>query len=516
MTEFVLYVLKSGFVLALFFGLYFLLFRREGYYHLNRIYILTSLVMSLVIPVLDFDYSRSNSTGANNFHYVDYVVFEMSTTMDAVKNTTVEKVNDFPIIFYLMLLGMSIAIIRIVYQLLSIYTTIRRSEIKREGKYRFVFIDEKQSGHSFFNYIFIQKVHFSMSRMRDVILHEKMHARLFHSIDLLFIGFLTIFQWFNPFIYLFRRVLVETHEYQADQAVIREGVNKEYYKRLLVEQASSTLMNGLTSSFNQSIIKNRLIMMNNLKSGSTSKIKYALVFPFVFFIGILFAVSQENIDHSIAELVIHTDRGPVVATSNMVEMNLSDDPIKIETKGGFHYNPDTEKAEFIANEINGITDKGSFSIMAENIYYYKKERRIIGFTDDYIPSISPIDKSKLKRVASGYGMRMHPILKVKNMHSGVDFSAEQGTEIKATADGVIREAEYDDKFGYYVFIDHQSEFSTAYMHMASYIVKPGEAVKKGQVIGYVGNTGISKAPHLHYEIMKDGEHVNPGDYIVYE
>lgn len=130
-----------------------------------------------------------------------------------------------------------------------------------------------------------------------------------------------------------------------------------------------------------------------------------------------------------------------------------------------------------------------------------------------IPSIQPIPNKTLKRLASGYGMRMHPILKVMRMHAGCDFSAPQGTPIFATGDGKIYRARFFKTSGNMVTIDHGYGYKTKYFHMSKIAVKEGQHVKRGDIIGYVGSTGLSAAPHCHYEVWKDGKHVNPVNYF---
>jgi murein DD-endopeptidase MepM/ murein hydrolase activator NlpD len=138
----------------------------------------------------------------------------------------------------------------------------------------------------------------------------------------------------------------------------------------------------------------------------------------------------------------------------------------------------------------------------------KKEKMLAS-----IPAIQPVANKDLKRMASGYGMRMHPIYKRRKMHTGMDFSAEQGTEIYATGDAVVAEVENSRRgYGNHVVLNHGYGYKTLYAHMTQYIVRKGEKVKRGQVIGYVGNTGTSVAPHLHYEVIKNGEKVNPVNF----
>ena len=127
-----------------------------------------------------------------------------------------------------------------------------------------------------------------------------------------------------------------------------------------------------------------------------------------------------------------------------------------------------------------------------------------------IPAIQPVNSSDLKRMASGYGYRIDPFTKKRTMHWGMDFSAKTGTPIYATGDGRIARADARAVgFGNHVRIDHGFGYVSIYAHMDKIVVRRGNRVKRGDLIGYVGNTGRSVAPHLHYEIVKDGKKINP-------
>ena len=127
-----------------------------------------------------------------------------------------------------------------------------------------------------------------------------------------------------------------------------------------------------------------------------------------------------------------------------------------------------------------------------------------------IPAIQPVANKDLKRMASGYGYRIHPIYKTRKMHYGMDFSAKTGTEIYSTGDGVVSKVKRSKRgYGNYVKINHGFGYETLYAHMSKYIVKKGQKVKRGEIIGFVGNSGISTAPHLHYEVRKDNKKINP-------
>jgi murein DD-endopeptidase MepM/ murein hydrolase activator NlpD len=131
-----------------------------------------------------------------------------------------------------------------------------------------------------------------------------------------------------------------------------------------------------------------------------------------------------------------------------------------------------------------------------------------------IPAIQPISNKQLIALASGFGYRIHPVYKVKKMHTGIDFAASIGTPIYATADGKV--AVVDVKFSGYgkvVELDHGFGYRTRYAHMHEFAVRVGQSVKRGDLIGYVGNTGLSTAPHLHYEVLINGDQVDPVHYF---
>ena len=131
-----------------------------------------------------------------------------------------------------------------------------------------------------------------------------------------------------------------------------------------------------------------------------------------------------------------------------------------------------------------------------------------------IPAVQPIHNHNLIRTSSGFGMRIHPVYHVAKMHTGIDFTAKIGTEIFATGDGIIEEVSNDySGYGKHVVIKHAFGYETLYAHMSKHAVKEGQKVKRGQLIGFVGNTGTSTSAHLHYEVIKDGRKINPANFF---
>jgi len=133
------------------------------------------------------------------------------------------------------------------------------------------------------------------------------------------------------------------------------------------------------------------------------------------------------------------------------------------------------------------------------------------------PSIFPVKKVVGVEISSRFGMRMHPISKKKMMHNAVDIRAPKGTPVYATADGLVRKVKGDfvqgKSYGRYIIIDHDGGYSTLYAQLSEYNIKEGQKVKQGDEIGYVGSSGLSTGTHLHYEIKKNGEYVNPEKYF---
>lgn len=137
-----------------------------------------------------------------------------------------------------------------------------------------------------------------------------------------------------------------------------------------------------------------------------------------------------------------------------------------------------------------------------------KEKMLIS-----IPAIQPVKKNQ-STIVSGFGYRIHPIYKTLRMHTGIDFAAKKGTPVYATGDGVVIDPKGNESgYGIVCIINHGYGFQSLYGHLSKMFVKPGDVVKRGQLIGLVGSTGLSVAPHCHYEIIKNGVKINPINFF---
>jgi murein DD-endopeptidase MepM/ murein hydrolase activator NlpD len=159
----------------------------------------------------------------------------------------------------------------------------------------------------------------------------------------------------------------------------------------------------------------------------------------------------------------------------------------------------------------------NMDILSKQLYVQSKSLdEIINLAEDKekllasIPAIQPIKKEDLSRMASGFGWRSDPFTKARKMHKGMDFTSARGVPIYATGNGIVKRADGGASgFGKHVRIDHGFGYLTLYAHLSKYNVRKGQRIKRGDLIGFVGSTGRSQAPHLHYEVHKNGVAINP-------
>lgn len=163
----------------------------------------------------------------------------------------------------------------------------------------------------------------------------------------------------------------------------------------------------------------------------------------------------------------------------------------------------TQKMDMLARKL--YLQSRSFDEVVE---FYKNHEDMLR----HLPAIQPVSNKDLKRTASGYGYRIHPIYQTRIFHDGMDFSCDIGTPVYATADGVVKTAKWESGYGYVVTLDHGYGYETRYAHLKNFNVKRGQKVVRGETIALSGNSGRSTGPHVHYEVLQRGRPVNPANY----
>jgi len=207
--------------------------------------------------------------------------------------------------------------------------------------------------------------------------------------------------------------------------------------------------------------------------------------------------------------------------NNIYRVIFETDPIPSSVrKAGYGGTERYSKLKNLKNSDLVIRTSKRLDKLSKQLYVQSRSYdQIINMADNKeemlssIPAIMPVSNEDLTRTASGFGWRIHPIYKIKKFHEGMDFTASTGTEVYATGDGVVETVKQSYRgYGKRVVINHGFGYKTRYAHLTDFNVRKGQKVKRGDVIGYVGNTGLSTAPHLHYEVEKGGEKINPVHY----
>lgn len=176
---------------------------------------------------------------------------------------------------------------------------------------------------------------------------------------------------------------------------------------------------------------------------------------------------------------------------------------------------DREVVMFTANRLDSLLDRTRDEQMDYDVLRIKSQGKAEMLP--HIPAIQPIENHDLTRTASGFGYRMHPIYKIMKFHQGMDYTAPVGTPVVATGDGVVEETERTRRgSGNRIVIDHGYGLKSVYAHLNDIEVRRGATVTRGEIIGTVGNTGLSAGPHLHYEVLFNGKQVNPVNFYFLE
>ncbi len=230
MNNLILYLLQSGISLILLYAIYWLFLRKDTFHMVNRIYLIMTIIFSLLFPLLQINvpfYSNEQST---------FVVMLEAVTINAtsLQTTLSNHLTTFQIIAIIYLTGACIFLIRFLFQLGQLLAMVRKYGISHDEGLHIVFINRNYAPFSFFNLIFINRKELNQGNIKEIITHEQVHIRQRHSVDLIIIELMTIVQWFNPLVWLYRNSIKSIHEYLADEGVLVRGFDAINYQSLLL------------------------------------------------------------------------------------------------------------------------------------------------------------------------------------------------------------------------------------------------------------------------------------------
>jgi len=294
MNNTVNFLIESGISLSVLTLIYVIFLRKETFFRLNRFFLLGSLLFSVLLPFLNIRIYEPNS-----FMLSEITITPHSNIMEAITiygldfSTSIEQfILSDNFIIWIYFTGLLFFLGRFLFSIIHLTILINKNEVKRFKSFNLVILKKECCPFSFLNYIFINSSPEDSEGYKRVIEHETEHVRQGHSIDVLILELFTAFQWFNPFMWLLRRAIRENHEFQADNAVINSGVNRGYYKKLLLNQFLGSQV-IITNNFNYSLIKNRIKMMSKIKSAKISYIKAILGLLTALALIIVFACDQK-------------------------------------------------------------------------------------------------------------------------------------------------------------------------------------------------------------------------------
>ena len=278
MGLFFVYIVKSSVCLAGFYLFYRLLLSKETFHRFNRIALLTLLLLSLLLPLVQLTTIEQTEVHQTMLT-IEQLLMMADMPVSEVTPAEAVTLSGIQILLMVYLSGVLFFACRHIYSLGRLLMLLRSGEKeKMENGMTLVIHQQKISPFSWMKYIVISKVDLEEDG-REILIHEAAHVRNRHSVDLLIADICIFFQWFNPASWLLKQELQNIHEYEADESVIREGVNDRQYQLILIKKAVGTRIYSMSNSFNHSKLKKRITMMLKEKSNPWARLKYLYVLP---------------------------------------------------------------------------------------------------------------------------------------------------------------------------------------------------------------------------------------------
>ena len=273
------YLLEANIYLAVFYAGYCLFLNRETHYTLNRVYLLLSCILSFVLPVIQIGALKSVEKGPEITlaSHTAPVQTMMAAGSLAVQSNTVYHITWDDVLWGVYIIGISVLALLLVIKLFKLVNLTTSGKRLIDNKYKLIDIEDADTAFSFFNYLFIGT---KISGSDIIIQHELVHIRQKHSFDIVFIEVIKIINWFNPIIYLLQISLKTVHEYIADEQTAAHETDALAYSSFLVDNAYGLTGPSVTLSFfNHNLLKKRIIMLNQKRSGNLARLKYLVAAP---------------------------------------------------------------------------------------------------------------------------------------------------------------------------------------------------------------------------------------------
>ena len=420
-------LLKSSALIAIFYLFYQILLSKETFHQFNRAFLILGIILAFGTPFIIFHINKVPvfSDIIQNGKMLQIIIDRNEDSV--LKKVSPQTYNyNFHFLQIIYFIGVFIMLLRFIFSLKTILKTVFNSpKILKDG-YNLIEIDQNLTPFSFFKNIIINPSKYTQDEMHDILKHETTHIKQWHTIDIILGNILCIVLWFNPFSYLYKKIIEQNLEYIADSSVVQTE-NASNYEFLLLRTIVPQFRLQLVNNFFSSPIKKRIAMINSNPSTSVKKLKYLFLIP--------------------------------------------------------------------------ILSLFFYAFNTEEVYVFDK------YPADSTSFVHPV--KNYKKISSAFGERIHPILKVKKFHTGIDYLPGKNPEVIASAAGKVISTGYNKDDGNYVIISHSNGYETQYKHLLKSLVSKGQSVEQNQVIGIIGKSGKSIGIHLHFEILKNGKFVDP-------
>lgn len=326
--NYIQYILTVSICLSIFYIFYRLMFRNVVNFNQLRLYLLASIVISVILPLtgvsLNMDKVVNMFAGPNVTIPLPVQETEMLANYPAINTPAQQSISWGNVAKGIYLIVAVILLIRIAIQIIGMVIYYYRSERVKLGRYILV-LNNRKNAFSFFRWIFINSESTTSEEFEQIVSHEKVHASQYHSIDLILIELLAAVMWFNPLIWMMRSSIQLVHEYLADEGALSTGIDRLRYQALLVNQAAEERLICLSSSFNHSLIKKRMIMMTKSKFNHGTKLRILTLVP----VSAVVLIFTAGINGLFAN---NTKGESAIAVTNLqkTEINAATDTVKVK------------------------------------------------------------------------------------------------------------------------------------------------------------------------------------------
>lgn len=290
MNNLITILIQTSVSIVVLYLVYYIFLRRDTFFKTNRFFLIASLIVSVIVPFIDFTQLLPNRE-----EVLLVILDPIIISPEGIQHSFESNTGLFNVGLSIYLTGVFIFTLRFIFQLYQLFTLIQRFGISRHQGLNIVFTNKNYSPFSFFNLVFLDQKNIHTPEYQKIIAHERVHIRQWHSLDLLILELITIFLWFNPFIWLYRHAIKTLHEYLADQGVLHSGVDAKVYSALLFEQSTGIQINDLTNNFSKSLLKRRFTMMTKSRSKQIARTKLLFALPLALSMLLLISFSPDII-----------------------------------------------------------------------------------------------------------------------------------------------------------------------------------------------------------------------------